>query len=66
MDYFIQIVNEQEKKAVRFRFDSEIKALEFATVLNLVFSAAHVEAVVGTYRDGEKCPFGFGAPRDGQ
>lgn len=55
-DFFAQIINMEEQKAVRFRFSNEDDAQAFADAISCVFAAHEVVGVVGAYRDGEICP----------
>lgn len=61
MTHFVQIVNEFEQKAVRFAFNTQTKADMFARVLNQAMQDHKVDGVVGTYKAGERCPYGFGS-----
>jgi hypothetical protein len=52
----VQIINMVEQKAVSFRFENAFFAEAFEAALHAVFASHEVEAVVGSYREGELCP----------
>jgi hypothetical protein len=54
--FYVQIVNEDEAKAVRFPFDDETKARRIAAELNALFHKHQTNSVVGVYAEGEVCP----------
>jgi hypothetical protein len=53
---FVQIVNEEQNKAVSFAFDGDAAADAFADDLCELFGKHQVSGVIGRYDAGEVCP----------
>jgi hypothetical protein len=53
---FVQIMNVDERKAVKFGFGTAAEAEALERELNDVFARHGVNCVIGSFADGETCP----------